>query len=71
MQDSCGNTAGSGIDGKLVIDIVDVDGAGDPPQFVGKARTVEFPMTKGQASVQVMYPVLSEALLLDCCQITM
>ena len=32
---------------------MDGEGVGEPPQFVGKTRTVEFPLIRGQSSVQV------------------
>ena len=38
-----------------MLQIVDRDGGGEPPQFVGKTRTVEFPLIRGQGSVQVSY----------------
>ena len=53
LQDKFGNTTGTDIEGKVVVEITQESGSDDIPELVGSTRKVEIALHKGQATLQV------------------
>ena len=60
FQDQFHNPTGFDIAGKVQVEIINPDERDDDiPQLVGGVRQAEFPITKGQALIQVPYTGLT------------